>query len=265
MQALNFLTSLNQSGYTYNQINTACSVMGAILNIENKYMWGKLPIVKRFMKGVFEAKPVFPKNYFVWDVSKVFNLFRELEDPEMLDIKILSQKLCMLIILLSGGQRCQTIHSINIEDLKVVDNSLYIPIMEKVKQTKASKHMKPLKFMPYIKEPKLCVVTHLTQYLKLTTPRRQCSSLFISYIKPYKAVTRDTLRRWCKEIMKMSGINITKYSSHSSRSAATSLAKQKGMSMALICQFAGWSNEKTFARFYNKDIEENTCFQDKIM
>ena len=80
----------------------------------------------------------------------------------------------------------QTIHSINIEDLKVVDNSLYIPIMEKVKQTKASKHMKPLKFMPYIKEPKLCVVTHLTQYLKLTTPRRQCSSLFISYIKPYK-------------------------------------------------------------------------------
>ena len=149
--------------------------------------------------------------------------------------------------------------------MQVVEDYFYIPIMAKIKQTKPSRHMKPLKFMPYIQEPKLCVVTHMTQYLKLTLPLQRCSSLFISYIKPYKAVSRDTLRRWCKEVMRMSGIGVSKYSSHSSRSAATSLARQKGISMVNICQFAGWSHEKTFANHYQKDIEENTCFQTQIM
>ena len=266
-QGLHFLSSLKQQGYTYNQINTACSALGAIINIGTLSRWGTLPIVKRFMKGVFESQPFFPKHYFVWDVSSVFNTFRELGDPHQLDLPTLTKKLCMLLVLLSGGQRCQTIHTIDVFDLIIIEDCLCIPIMAKIKQTKPSRHMEPLKFVPFLKEPKLCVVQHITQYLKKTAPLRQCSSLFLSYVKPHKAVSRDTIRRWCKDVLRSSGIDINKYTSHSSRSAATSKAKQKGISLTAISKYAGWSSERTFALHYDKEIVSNkdNVFQLNIM
>ena len=76
---------------------------------------------------------------------------------------------------------------------------------------------------------------------------------------------RDTISRWCKNILARSGIDVNAYSSHSSRAAATSKAKERGLSMAHIQKFAGWSNEKTFALFYQKDIIQNTVFQSSIL
>ena len=46
--------------------------------------------------------------------------------------------------------------------------------------------------------------------------------------------------------------------SHSSRSAASSYAKTKGVSLRDICDACGWSNEKTFATHYQKDILGHT-------
>ena len=145
------------------------------------------------MKGVFEARPVFLKYYTTWDVSKLFNDFQGLPPVTELDLKTLSKKLCILLILLSGGQRCQMVHVINVSDLKVIDNTLVIPIMGKIKQTRPSHHMAPLKFKGYPNDPKLCVVNHMGVYLEKTKQLRQCASLFISYIKPHSAVGKETL------------------------------------------------------------------------
>ena len=41
-----------------------------------------------------------------------------------------------------------------------------------IKQTKPTKHMAPLRFQIYNKEPRLCVVAHLTEYLKRTKSYR---------------------------------------------------------------------------------------------
>ena len=40
--------------------------------------------------------------------------------------------------------------------------------MSLTKQTKPTKHMAPFCFQIYNKEPKLCVVSHLTEYLTRT-------------------------------------------------------------------------------------------------
>ena len=119
-EALKFLTDLYTKGYSYHQINTARSILSALLNLVNSISWGLTPIVRRFMKGVFGARPYFPKYDTTWDVSQVFNSFRSLPPVHQLDLKTLSKKLCMLLILLSGGQRCQTVHAIDITDLQVV-------------------------------------------------------------------------------------------------------------------------------------------------
>ena len=51
--------------------------------------------------------------------------------------------------------------------------------------------------MVYDKEPKLCVVMHLTKYLKRTQAFQKTNNLFLTCIKPHKAATKDTVPSWC--------------------------------------------------------------------
>ena len=116
--------------------------------------------------------------------------------------------------------------------------------------------MKPIEFRVYLKEPTLCVVENLKAYLQKTKPFRKHYELFHSYQKPYAPVGKDTIARWCKEMMYMAGIDINKYSCHSSRFAASSFAFSEGISLKATCDAAGWSSERTFSKFYQKEVEE---------
>ena len=219
--ALHFLSELFNQGCSYDQIKTARSALSSIIRPTNNITFGRLPIVKRFMKGIYEKRPSFPKNYFVWDVSILLNYFRSSPNVEQMSLKHLSQKLVLLMSIVSGGQRVQTLHSIVIENINVLPNKIIIPITSKLKQSKPSKHMAPLVFEKYNEDLKICVVHHLLCYLERTEPLHQSSNLFISYLKPYKAVPRDTISRWCKTLLQAAGINTKMFIAHSSRSAAS--------------------------------------------
>ena len=196
-------------------------------------VFGNIPIVNRYMKRIFENNPTLPKFRFTWNVFLLFNYFRNMQEIHELDIQKLTQKLVMFMTLISGGQRTQTIHGIGVSDIKILDNKVVVPIMSLIKKTKLTKHMTPLCFQIYKKEPKLCVVTHLTEYLKRTKNYRDTDKLFFTCIKLYIPV---------KSIIKESGVSIHSYASHSSRAA--------------IIQSAGWKSEKQFAQFYEKQIKE---------
>ena len=114
------------------------------------------------MKGILENNPALSKFQFTWNVSLLFNYFHNTQDIHALDIQKLTQKMVMLMTLISVGQRARTIHSIRVSDTKILDNKLVIPIMSLIKQTKPTKHMAPLCSQIYKKEPKFCVVSHLT-------------------------------------------------------------------------------------------------------
>ena len=58
-------------------------------------------------------------------------------------------------------------------------------------------------------------------------------------------------------VLKEEGVNVSVFNAHSTRSAASSKASDKGLNMAEISRAAGWSNAKTFAMFYKKTISEN--------
>ena len=170
-----------------------------------------------------------------------------MQEIHALDIQKLTQKLVMLMTLISGEQR--TIHSIRVSDIKILDNKVVIPIMSLTKQTKPTKHMAPLCLQIYNKEPKLCVVTHLTEYLERRKSYKDTKKLFLTCIKPFREASKDTISMWCKSITKESGISTHSYTSHSSRAAASSYAKTGGASLSKIVQSVGWKSERTFARF----------------
>ena len=134
----------------------------------------------------------------------------------------------MLLCLVSGGKLMQTIHLINFRNIKYVGEQVFILIMQKIKQSKPGNHIYPLSLKTYPKDTKLCVVANLKRYIQLTQDLRSSDKLFISYAKPNQAINRDTISRWCKTVMEISGIDIQKYSTHSTRSTASSKAKSIG-------------------------------------
>ena len=120
--------------------------------------------------------------------------------------------------------------------------------------------MAPLVFKSYPNEEKLCVILHLKLYLSQTKNLRNCKSLFISYIKPHQAVTRDSKRcisRWCKVILTNCGINVKHFFAHSNRSASSSKSLANNVPLSNVISNAGWSNERTFASRYNKVVIED--------
>ena len=251
-----FLTYLSERGYSYNQISMARSALSTVIDLDGGLLtFGKHPMIKRILKGLYERKPHFPRYSTVWNVKTLFNYFRSLPAPPSLDVGTLGKKLALLLCILGGGQRSQTLNVLNIQDIKILNDKCIIPIMDKIKQSRPGKHMKPLEFRVYVEESKLCVVENLKLYLQKTSPYRKHYTLFLSYHSPYKPVSSDTIARWCKHMMERAGIDINKYCSHSSRSAASSFARSRGISLKMIADSAGWSSERTFAAYYDKAID----------
>ena len=56
-------------------------------------------------------------------------------------------------------------------------------------------------------------------------------------------------------MLEPAGIDINKYSAHSSRAASTSSCKATGVSLAVIMQSAGLSNSSAFEKFYDKPAD----------
>jgi hypothetical protein len=221
--------------------------------------FGEHPLVCRYMKGVFELRPALPKYTNIWDVNVVLSYLKSFDLAPNITLKELTLKLTMLLCL-TTGQRGQTIHMIDTNYIQELPSNGYrITIHTKLKQTKPGKHLEPIELKAFQEDKSVCVVEHLEEYLRRTEAnRREHSQLLLSYVKPHKPVGKATIARWIKQVLEAAGIDIHKYSAHSSRAASTSNVMAKGLNISEIMKAAGWSNVGTFARFYNKPVETST-------
>jgi hypothetical protein len=207
------------------------------------------------MKGIFEIRPALPKYSEIWDVTVVLNYLKTLEQVASLPLKELTLKLTTLLCL-TTGQRGQTIHKMDVNGIQALPDRYRIIINDKLKHTKPGKHLAPIDLLAFPEEEKLCVVKTLEAYLQRTEQHRtQYSQVLLSYIKPFKPVSKDTIARWVKLVLRSAGIDVKKYSAHSCRASSTSSCKAKGLTMKAIMEAAGWSNAGTFATFYEKPVD----------
>lgn len=160
----------------------------------------------------------------------------------------------MLLMLLSG-QRIQTIKMLNIEYMTITESTVRFKIQDKVKQTRPGKHLQDLCFKAYAPDRRRCIITYLRHYLTLTESLRGSDKqLLISFAKPHKPVSRDTISRWLKSVLESAGIDTSVFTAYSVRSASTSAAQSKGASMDQVLTAGGWSAASTFGKYYNKPI-----------
>ena len=116
----------------------------------------------------------------------------------------------------------------------------------------------------------MCVCETLKKYIARTEEFRNSAiqedgKLLLSFIKPHKYVTRDTVARWIRTVLSLSGIDSSQYSAGSVRPAAASKAKAMAVPIEHIMARAGWSRASTFAKFYDKEIvQSHDLFQDAV-
>ena len=77
--------------------------------MKDGFVIGAHPIVVRFMKEIFNLKPVKARYCETWDVNKVLLYLRTLSTLATLSLKMLSLKL---------ASRTQSIHVLNISNLR---------------------------------------------------------------------------------------------------------------------------------------------------
>ena len=120
-EVLDFLTDLHKSGLGYSAMNTARSALSSIIKIDN-IPAGQHPLVKRFLRAVFNIKPALPRYSHSWDVSQVLKFLRD-KPGGYGELKWTTYKLCMLLALLTG-QRLQTLHLIDIRNVRIDDHKM---------------------------------------------------------------------------------------------------------------------------------------------
>lgn len=131
-----------------------------------------------------------------------------------------------------------------------------IKIADRIKTSKPGRHQPTLIIPFYEKNVNICPARSLQMYIENTKDlRNEINSLFISFKRPFKTVSTQTLSRWLKDTLRGCGLDTNTFSAHSTRHAATSLAKRKGINIDIIRKSAGWTEKSaTFARFYDRPV-----------
>ena len=84
------------------------------------------------------------------------------------------------------------------------------------------------------------------------------TNLFISFVKPHKNVGRSS-------VMALAGIDVSVFSAHRTRAASVSKAHSKDLPLDIILDTAGWSNAKTFHKFYFRSSDSVPSFATTVV
>ena len=240
-QVLEFF-SLQSKTVGYSAVATARSALSSFLKIDGIKV-GDHPLVSRFMTGLFNQKPALPRYTETWNPQIVLNHLKTYPTTGTLSLKQLTQKLVMLMALLSA-QRTQTLQKLSLEDMSATPGKYTFHMSSLLKQTRAkggqNRHLLPINFTSYNADKRLCVVELLSAYIERTAPLRgNTKQLLVCYAKPHGPASKDTISRWIRQTMKDAGINTSVFKPHSTRGAATSAAKAANVPIHEIMNTAG--------------------------
>ena len=263
-QVIQFLTDLYNKGLGYSALNTARSALSSVIEIEGKKV-GEHPFVVRFLKGVFNLKPCIPKTNVSWDPQVVLDYLKTLSPVKTLDLKSLTIK-CLSLLWLLTGQRGQSMQLIDVRNITINKNVLKIRFGDLLKTTRPGYQQRELTLKAYATDRRLCIVTVALEYLerRKVLCKEDVYQLFVSHQKPHDAVSKDTIARWVKETMRKAGLDISIFTPHSVRAASTSKAIRARVPITTILTTAGWSQENTFRKYYNKPIQQEG-FAERIL
>ena len=112
---------------------------------------------------------------------------------------------------------------------------------------------------------KLCIINYIKSYIGMQNALvgEEIKDLIISFGKPYKPVSHETILKSIKNELIDAGVDIPVFKAHSCRSASSNKAKHIGVSLNEILKRGCWKSKHTFRTYYSRDIiiEGNMDFE----
>lgn len=250
---ISFLTQKFKDGASYSCLNIHRSalsiILGTSVTLNN--------CVNRFMKGAYRLNPPQPKYKSTWDTNIVLNYLSNMYPYEDISLPNLTYKTCTLLCIASA-QRMQTISLIKLQNITFQDDAILIKITDLIKTSRPGA-CQPLIRLPFIREkPSICPALALKTYIERTQqlrPERRVEHLFLGICKPHNKVGSQTLARWVKKVLQNSGIDISIFGAHSTRSASTSAAHRSGVNLEVVRKAGGWSDtSNVFIKYYCREV-----------
>lgn len=128
--------------------------------------------------------------------------------------------------------------------MKLTESVCQFQILNHNKTSKPGRSSTSITISEFEQDRRICPLTALKEYLSCTRGLRngeQC--LFISYVKPHQAVSRDTISQWAKSVLENSRIDSHKSPQYKSSCGIQSKAEH-----------VGWRSAETFRKFYYKPV-----------
>ena len=223
------------------------------------------------MKSMKINRPLQSRYQVIWDVSTVLKLLSSW-DNNLISLRLLGWKTVTLTAIAGASRGCEVV-SFQTNRLQVVEDKAVF-FFDKPGKTQKHKVAEPLIFPAFTSDQSICPVAAITAYLSKTESlrdsslnpnRKKDSQFFISSLKPHNSVGKSTLANWVKQVLRISGVDISKFKCHSVRSASTSKAHAQGAPLETILKRGNWSSRHTWHRFYNRDIQgPEGRFQDAV-
>ena len=89
--------------------------------------------------------------------------------------------------------------------------------------------------------------------------KEDIKQLFLSH-RTGRPVATASISRWLREVLSLSGVDISTFGPHSTRGASVSEATRRGATPSQILAHGNWSNLGCYQRFYNRDVMKRLSF-----
>ena len=268
MTVCDFLTEqFEDFNKSYSTINSYRSALSSMLLPVDGYSVGEHPIIARLLKGMFHVRPPEPRYSFTWDVNVLLTFLESWFPLSALELKQLTLKTVALVALVSA-QRSQTLSALSIEFMNSTATGTQFVVNSLLKSSRPGKSSLIVSLPAFLENEKLCAHSTLLHYVATTASIRQSlnsSQVFVSYGKPYRAVSSATLSRWLKAVLSLAGIDTSIFKGHSFRGASTSKAVSLGVPLDVILKAADWKNVGTFAKFYQRETSSVGQFAQAVL
>jgi len=192
-----------------------------------------LPLVSRLLKGIYNSRPPQPRYSTTWNVDVVVRLIQVKGDNDALPLKLLGQKLVLLMALVASS-RVSVLQDLDLRYRIYRPEGVAFTVPTLGKKRTVGAPPREVFFGAFPDNDCLCVVKCLRRYESVTQQHRRKEvggprPLFLSYIKPHNPVASQCLSRWIEEILGKAGIDTSVFKAHSVRGASSMAASEKGV------------------------------------
>ncbi|KAN0045048.1 hypothetical protein ACTA71_006576 [Dictyostelium dimigraforme] len=262
MDYLTYLFKLAPS-LAYSTINGHRSMLNQLLHLHNKSDIVNDPFIARLMAGIHKLRPASAKYNEIWDANLI-NVLPKFTYSALLHKTLV---LCKMF----GLARSSDLVKWSLNNLIISANSIKGPVINS-KEQRNNNNNSNLSILELTSldddNSSVCPVRHLKGLLLAAAKRRSTNSGNSVFIQNNgDPLSTKEINEIVVSTLSKSGIDISKFKSHSTRSAMASLLLSNNIPFHVVKKMGRWKSNDTVDTFYDKKIigEKSSGFLNTVV